>query len=384
MLPASLAVIQLRGEKVMSIERRLTRRRLLGAAGIAASAAASGIACPRLVFAQTKKEIKFTLPWVAEGSNLYTFVAKGMGFWDKHGLDVDIARGSGSVAAAQAIGEGRFDFGMSTPSIAILQTIRGLPTVALACCAYDATMGIGVMNDGPIKSPKDLEGRTMASVATSGDYPFLPLFAEKAGFDLAKVTRMQVDNKVRDRLLPEGKVDAISGFASSAMPSYAATGVKAHFMLFSDYGIPNYGTTVMTQPARIADEPQLCAAFVDGMLQGLKATLLDPAEAMKVFFKQVPEMALLAQAREQIRVGTGILIYVAAREIIKANGMGYMEPKDFEAMTDLVMKYLAHEGDQRPAIDKMMTNSFTGGLKLSPAEWDQAQKNAQEFRPYVS
>jgi NitT/TauT family transport system substrate-binding protein len=64
-----------------------------------------------------------------------------MGFWEKHGLDVDIARGSGSVSAAQAIGEGRFDVGMTTPSIAILQSIRGPPTVALACCAYDATMG---------------------------------------------------------------------------------------------------------------------------------------------------------------------------------------------------------------------------------------------------
>jgi len=31
----------------------------------------------------------------------------------------------------------------------------------------------------------------------------------------------------------------------------------------------------------------------------------------------------------------------------------------------------------------MMTNSFAGGIKLSPAEWSEAQKNAQEFRPYV-
>jgi NitT/TauT family transport system substrate-binding protein len=116
----------------------------------------------------------------------------------------------------------------------------------------------------------------------------------------------------------------------------------------------------------------------------LKATVLDPAEAMKVFFRQVPEMALAGQAREQIRVGTGILIYVAAREIIKTNGMGYMEANDYETMTDLVMKYLAHEGDQRPEIANLMTNRFVGGLKLSPAEWDQAQKNAQEFRPYVS
>jgi ABC-type nitrate/sulfonate/bicarbonate transport system substrate-binding protein len=372
------------GDEVMSIVGRLSRRRFLRGTGAAALGAAGGIACPGLVFAQNKKAIKFTLPWVAEGSNLFTFVAKGMGFWDKHGLDVDIARGSGSLVASQAIGEGRFDFGMSTPSIAILQTIRGLPTVALAACAYDTTMGIGVLNDGPIKVPKDLEGRKMASVATSGDYPFLPLFAEKAGFDLAKVTRVQVDNKVRDRLLPEGTVDAISGYASSAMPSYVATGVKAHFMLFSDYGILNYGTTVMTQPKRVAEEPQLCAAFVDGMMQGLKATLLDPGEAIKVFFKQVPEMALATQAREQIRVGTGILAYVAAREVIKTNGMGYMGPEDYEAMTDLVMKYLAKESDQRPDVPKMMTNQFVGDHKPSPVEWDQMQENAQEFRTYLS
>src|SRR5271156_4791622 len=247
-----------RGEKAMSIADRLSRRRFLRAAGIAAG----GPPLPRLVFAQTKRPVHFTLPWVAEGSNLFTFVAKGMGFWEKHGLDVDIARGSGSVAAAQAIGEGRFDFGMASPSAAILQAVKGLPMMALAACAYDATMGIGVMNDGPIKTPKDLEGRQMASTVTSGEYPFLPAFAEKAGVDLSKVSRVQVDNKVRDRLLPEGKVDAISGYASSAMPSYIATGVNAHFMLFSAFGILNYGTTVMTQPKRLARGTGVFAAVV--------------------------------------------------------------------------------------------------------------------------
>src|SRR5712672_3097908 len=78
----------------MSITRRLSRRRFLSVSGIAAG----GLTLPRLVFAQNKKAVHFTLPWVAEGSNLFTFVAKGMGFWEKHGLDVDIARGSGSLA----------------------------------------------------------------------------------------------------------------------------------------------------------------------------------------------------------------------------------------------------------------------------------------------
>jgi hypothetical protein len=74
-------------------------------------------------------------------------------------------------AAAQAIGEGRFDFGMCTPSIAILQTIRGLPTVALAACAYDATVGIGVLNglrpavSGPgTAKPARVAGTSLATV----------------------------------------------------------------------------------------------------------------------------------------------------------------------------------------------------------------------------
>jgi len=78
----------------MSISQRLSRRRVLALAG---AAAVAGIGMPRLVYAQNLKPVNFTLPWVADGSNLYTYVAKEMGFWQKHGLDVSIARGSGSV-----------------------------------------------------------------------------------------------------------------------------------------------------------------------------------------------------------------------------------------------------------------------------------------------
>jgi hypothetical protein len=39
------------------------------------------------------------------------------------------------------------------------------------------------------------------------------------------------------------------------MPTYIASGVKARFMLFSDFGLLNYGTAVVTQPKRLAEEP---------------------------------------------------------------------------------------------------------------------------------
>jgi ABC-type nitrate/sulfonate/bicarbonate transport system substrate-binding protein len=40
--------------------------------------------------------IKITLPWLPLGTYSYVFVAKAMGFFEKHGLDVTIDRGFGS------------------------------------------------------------------------------------------------------------------------------------------------------------------------------------------------------------------------------------------------------------------------------------------------
>jgi hypothetical protein len=44
------------------------------------------------------------------------------------------------------IGSGRFDFGTHAPRAAALRRVKGPSLMALACCAYDAAMGIGVLN----------------------------------------------------------------------------------------------------------------------------------------------------------------------------------------------------------------------------------------------
>ncbi len=48
------------------------------------------------------------------------------------------------------------------------------------------------------------------------------------------------------------------------------------------------------------------------------------------------------------------------------------------------MKYVACDTDKRPDVAAMMTNRFVGGIKLTPAEWEQTQKNAREFHSFVS
>src|SRR5258708_38767331 len=174
---------------------RPSRRAVLGA-----SAAAGAFPLVRGAAAQTPRKVTLTLSWVAEGASAYPYVAKSKGYWSEAGLDVDIVRGYGSVAATQAVGAGRFDFGLSASPTPILLAAKGLPVIQIACCGYDSTMGINVLADSPIRVPKDLEGRRLGVTPTSGDYPFIPAFARKTGLDLDKVQITQVDGNVRSRL----------------------------------------------------------------------------------------------------------------------------------------------------------------------------------------
>jgi hypothetical protein len=78
------------------------------------------------------------------------------------------------------------------------------------------------------------------------------------------------------------------------------------------------------------------------------------------------------------------MVYAAANPIIKANGLGWSDPKAYETQTDLIMRYVAKLGDKRPTTDSMMTNRFVGGVKVSAAEFDQMKKNSKDFRTYVT
>src|SRR5258708_21256155 len=102
---------------------RPTRRDVLRAAGLGA-VAVSAFGKPAIA---QQRNITFTLPWVPEGPNLITFVAKANGYWSKAGLNVDIAKGSCSVGAAHALGNGQFHFGLSAATAGLQHSALGLP-----------------------------------------------------------------------------------------------------------------------------------------------------------------------------------------------------------------------------------------------------------------
>lgn len=356
------------------MRQRISRRGLFGQA---ASVAATAILAKPAI-AETR-QVKFTLPWLAQGSFAFVYMAQAKGFMKKRGIDMSIARGFGSFASAQSISAGQFDCGLCAAPALTLSVAKGLPLMALATTDYDATMGVGVLADSPIKTPRELAGKKIASVPTSGEYPFLPAYAKKVGFDLSTVQSVHVDNKVIERLLEEKQVDAITNFAASSYAVMMSQGVASRWFLYSSAGIKNHGQTIAVTKATLAKDPAFCEAMVDGLLEGISFTLTNPDETVELFLKQLPEMALNPNATKLARLGLLLWQRSVDHPEARMHGLGWSDPEAFTEMTDLVMTFLSEPGMKRPDNAALFTNQFTGKIKLDDAQWAQVRSRVSEY-----
>jgi NitT/TauT family transport system substrate-binding protein len=371
-------VARMKGDIVMR-RSTISRRRAL-TLGLAGAAAAS---MPLPAIAATRT-VKFTLPWLAQGTSTFPFVGKEKGFFSKRGIDLQISRGYGSLPAAQAIASGQFDYGLVISAPLVLMVAKGLPLKGLATIDYDAMMGVGVLEDGSVKKPADLVGKKMATVPASAESPFFAAYAQRIGIDPKAVTIIDVDPKLAERTLSGGQVDAMTGVASSSLPVLLSQHHAARWMLYSSAGIPTYGSDIVSTQSVVDADKGLAAAMVDAVLESVAFTLTQPDESAEIFFKAVPEAGLTANARDFIRIGMGLHRFAVARPQAMEHGLGWGDPKVYEAMTDLVMTYLSTAGMKRPAVESWYSNAYAGNIKLASAQWSEVTNGVGEYRKYLS
>ncbi|MCS6932863.1 MAG: ABC transporter substrate-binding protein [Acetobacteraceae bacterium] len=358
--------------------RTAVRRRALFAA--AGAAAAAPLARPAVAQAQT---LRFTLPFVAQGATAFAFVARERGFFRARGIEAEIALGTGSPPAAQAIAAGQFDMGLVSAAALIQQVARALGLTAVATCMYDATMAIAVPQNSPIRTGADLMGRRVGANPRGLDFAFWPAYARLAGIDTSRVTIQHLDPAVLERTLAQGQVDAVTCVAASSLPTFQSLNFPVRFLMWKDAGLAFYHNTIVTRPEVVANRASLVEAATDALLEGLAFTLRDPEAALAAFIRQRPEIGISEAARNSARLGQGLMaVTVAQREAIE-NGLGYTDMAVANRMIDTVMQYSV-EGGTRPSVEALYTNRFVGRIRLSPAEWEEVRSRNAPFAQFLA
>lgn len=367
----------------MSEYRNLTRRSALKLGVAAAASLPFSTSLVTSARAQAPTQVKFTLPWIPNGSSYWPMIGKEIGVFSKHNIDMSVARGFGSVAAAQAVAGGQFDFGMVFAGGNFLAAARQLPIVVIATIYYDPIMGIALRADSPITTPKDLEGKKLGTVPTSAESPFWPAFAKSAGLDISKVSLVQVDSKVIERAMIDKQVDAITAVGTSSIPLIAAMGEKPRFMAWSKYGVELYAGQIVTTPDMVAKNPELCQKVVDSVLECYAHTLREPTSSLELFATTMPEVGLTRGGMESARIAQGLTQLATQRPEAIENCLGWSDLDKIPGMIDLVMEFGAPKDAVRPDPTTLVTNQFVGNVKLSSDEWAAVKANTAEFAAYI-
>src|SRR5215208_2121924 len=112
--------------------------------------------------ASAADRIAVRLDWTPWGSHAAIHLASQKGLFAKHGLDVTVDDGNGSVATVQIVGNGEYDVGHASLAPMAIARSKGLPVKAIAGFIRQNDIGLLVPKDSGIKSPADLKGKKIA------------------------------------------------------------------------------------------------------------------------------------------------------------------------------------------------------------------------------
>lgn len=247
----------------------ISRRRFLKNSVLVAGALELPLAPIRARAATPLKQVKMTLDWLFQGLNSGFAVAQEKGFYREAGLDVAITSGKGSASTAQLVASKATQIGFSDGFVVGNGVAKGMEIKTVGSIYRSTPSAIMVLADSTIKTPKDLEGKTVAMTAGSAQFQQWPAFAKGAGFDPSKVQMVNIDPAGVGPALVSGKVDAIGGYVPSYVPGIEIRGNKpVRIFWFADYGVTIVSNGIIVHQDLLKSDPDLIRAFVPPTIKG--------------------------------------------------------------------------------------------------------------------
>jgi NitT/TauT family transport system substrate-binding protein len=344
-------------------------------------AAGLGSALPIPALAQgAKTQVKLTLPWLPLGTFSYTFVAKKLGYFENRGLDVTIDRGFGSGKVCVPVDQGQYDFGIIDCSVMMNCVGRGLDLVAIGGLWPRSPIGIFSLKESNITKPKDLEGQTVAFDVGSGDFQMWPAFVKATGIDDKKVNKVTMDAAALIKALIEKQVKAEGNFFGSIAPSLWAQNLEINGILYEDFGVRSYSTVIACKRETIEKRPELCKAFMEALMDGLKYVYLNPEKSVDLHIESLKEFqGGSISNRKVIEYGQAVSTSLGMTPAFRDIALGYMDPALMAETRQSVETYM--DVKNLPPVDKMYTNKFVGSTKLSKEEWATVEARSKQYHP---
>ena len=211
-----------------------------------ALAGAIALAAPLATPAQAQTKLKMVLNWKYQGPQGWFFLAEDKGYFKAEGLEIQIDQGDGSATPIPKVASGTYDIGFGDIN-ALIEFAARKPEeapIAVYVMYNRPPFTIAVKADSPIKTPKDLEGKTLGGAANDGALKLFPAFAKLTKIDESKITITNFQPNLREQMLMRGQADGVFGYVNTIRFSAKLSGIdpdkELRWINYGDYGMDLY------------------------------------------------------------------------------------------------------------------------------------------------
>lgn len=306
--------------------------------------------------AEDLTKVRFVHEWRIEGHLAPYFVALDKGYYTQEGLDVTIDPGTGSIDSINRVASGSYELGQADIN-ALIKYRSGANTqpIKAVMMAYNApSFAFLTLAKNGIRSPKDLEGRVLGAPAADGAYAHWPIIAKLNQIDTSRVKVENVGFAVRETMLAQGQVDAVTAFTSNALALRTA-GIPQDEIItlpMSDFGLDLYGSAIIARPEFAEKNPDAVRGFVRATIRGYLDTFADPEAAIESIVKANP-MGRRDIELERLKV---VIARSYLTDEVRKNGFGDIDKDRVERSIDQLA--ISFDFQNRPGAEDVFTPEF--------------------------
>jgi len=303
--------------------------------------------------AQPGRTVTIRLSWKIKGEFAPLFVAVQKGFYAKRGINVRVLEGAGAGPTLTALANGNDEFAY----VGAIETAQGvaqdMPIVMVANYIRKSPMVLASFS--PLRTPKDLEGK---SVGTSPQDTFQRVweaFARANGVDAGKVRLVNLDPSARLAQFLQGRLDVLSAFYTNEIPIVEArAGRRLNILWVADHGFNILGHGLVTSLKFAGQNPQIVRAVIAGTTEGFDYTLRNPVEASDIVIRLFPD----ALDRETTPLQISATLELMRTRAVAGQPLGWNSTDEWRKTVEILSRAGLLQKAKPPG--EYFTNRFVG------------------------
>jgi len=326
---------------------KLDRRSLLqGMTALGAALVGTRISIER-AWAADIHTIKLQLGWLAGNGILGELAADENGYFAEEGLALDVVAGGPNVDGVASVASGRAEIGSisSSPSLMLARS-QGLPVKCIAAGYQQHPFTYFSLEKNPVREPKDLIGKTVATNGTARILLQALLAANGIPEDQVEVLVMGADMSP----LLTGQADVVTGWKTN-VSALSVLGPERVDMTLWDAGIRLYANPYYVTDRSLNENPEQVRGMLRAIARGWGWVHDNPEAAVDILVSRYPNLD-----RDAELAAVGAVVEYSFDEATRERGWGTMTRENWQAQIDIYDRLGQFEGGA-PAVDDVMTLS---------------------------